>query len=91
MDHLSSVNFYLVAANTSGLKSFGRQLLQLIRHKMDTQRELVNTGLLTSQIVDPDLGVGNTTTETGFGVRFVLTVTITSCGTSTHLERSTVK
>jgi hypothetical protein len=70
---LSSVlDHVLVAANTSSLKSFGRQLLQLIRHKMDTQRELVNTGLLTSQIVDPDLGVGDTTTETGFGVRFVL-------------------
>ena len=56
---------------------------------MDTQRELVHTGLLTTQIVDPDLGVGDTTAETGFGVRLVLTVTITSCGTSTHLERST--
>ena len=57
---------------------------------MDTEGELVNSCLLATQIVDPDLGVGYTTAEPGLGVRLVLTIAITSCGTSTHLERSTV-
>merc|ERR1712218_327821 len=43
-----------VAANTSSLQSLGGELLQLIRHQVDGQRELVNSGLLTSQVEDPD-------------------------------------
>ena len=90
MEHLSlGRDPYLVAANTSGLKGFSGELLILVRHKMDTQREFVNSGLLATQIVDPDLGVGDTTAEPRLGVRLVLTIAITSCRTSTHLERST--
>ena len=75
----------LVTANTGGLKSFSRQLLKFIRHKMDTQREFINSSLFAAQIENSDLGIGDTTTETRLGVRFVLTITITSCGTTTHL------
>merc|ERR1740123_1129732 len=75
----------LVAANTSGLKSLSRELLKFIRHKMDTQREFINSSLFAAQIENSDLGIGDTTTETRLGVRFVLTITITSCRTTTHL------
>jgi len=47
----------LVAANATSLKSLGRDLLLLVAQQVDTERELVNTGLLTTQIVDTDLGV----------------------------------
>merc|ERR1711935_1187589 len=74
----------LVTANTSGLEGFSGKLLKFIRHKMDTQRELIDSSLFAAQIEDSDLGVGDTTTEPRLGVRLVLTITITSCGTTTH-------
>jgi hypothetical protein len=36
---------------------------------VNAEREVVDVGLLTSQIEDTDLGVGNTTVEPGLGVR----------------------
>ena len=56
---------------------------------MDAEWKLVDASLLPAQIEDPDLGIWHTTAEPGLGVRLVLTIAITSCGTSTHLERST--
>jgi len=47
----------LVGANATSLKSLGRDLLLLVAQQVDAQGELVNTGLLTTQIVDTDLGV----------------------------------
>lgn len=41
----------------------GRKLLVLVGNQVDTERELVDTGTLASQIEDPDLRVGNTTVE----------------------------
>lgn len=53
---------------------------------MDTQGELINTGLLTSEIVDTNLRVGDTSTETRLRVRFVLAVAIASRWTATHFD-----
>ena len=47
----------LVGANTTCLQSLGRDLLLLVAEQVDAQGELVNTGLLTTKIVDTDLGV----------------------------------
>jgi hypothetical protein len=47
----------LVGANTTSLEGLGRDLLLLIAEQVDAERELVNVGLLTTQIVDTDLGV----------------------------------
>ena len=76
---------YLVTTDTGSLKSFGGQLLVFIRHKMDTEGELIYTSLFTAQIENPDLGIGDTTAEPRFWVRLVLTIAIASCGTTTHL------
>lgn len=59
----------LVGANTGGLKGLGRQLLILVGDHVHTGGEVVNAGLLTAQIEDTDLGVGNTTVEARLGVR----------------------
>lgn len=59
----------LVGANTGGLEGLGRQLLVLIGDHVHTGGEVVNVGLLTAQIEDADLGVGNTTVEARLGVR----------------------
>ena len=59
----------LVGANTGGLKGLGGQLLILVGDHVHTGGEVVNVGLLTAQIEDTDLGVGNTTVEARLGVR----------------------
>lgn len=43
---------------------------------MDTERKLVNLGLLPTQIVDPDLRIRDSATETRLRIRFVFAVTI---------------
>merc|ERR1719400_2582928 len=50
-----------------------------------TEGELVNTGLLTSQVEDPDLGVGDTTIESALGIGLVLAVAIALGRSPTHL------
>jgi hypothetical protein len=47
----------LVGANTTSFEGLGRDLLLLIAEQVDAERELVNVSLLTTQIVDTDLGV----------------------------------
>src|SRR5438034_3137706 len=41
----------------------------LVRHPVHAQRELVNIGLLATEIEDPDFRIRHTTVEPGFGVR----------------------
>ena len=54
---------------------------------MDTLRRLFALShLLTAQIENPDLGVRDTTAKPRLWVRLVLTVTVTSSGTATHLD-----
>ena len=53
----------LVAADPRRLESLRGELLQLVRHKMDREGELINTSPLPSQVKDPDLGVRDTTVE----------------------------
>ena len=92
----------LVAADAPGLQSLGGQLLQLVRHQVDREGELVNTGLkwrrssssktqqiaahlLTSQVEDPNLGVGDTTIESALGIGLVLAVAIALGRSPAHL------
>lgn len=67
----------LVAANTSGFQGFRAQLFVLIRYQMDAQWEVLDVGLLATEIEDTDLRIWDTTAEPGLGVRLVLTVAIT--------------
>ena len=48
---------YLLAQMRPASKSLGRDLLLLVAQQVDAEGELVNTGLLTTEIVDTDLGV----------------------------------
>ena len=47
----------LVGADTGSLQSLRGQLFLLVRHEMNTQREVIYMGLLTSQVIDTDLRV----------------------------------
>jgi len=79
-----SLDEVLVAADPGGLHGLGGQLLQLVGHQMDGQGELVNSGPLTSQIEDTDLGIGHTPVESRLGVGLVLAITVASRGPTTH-------
>jgi len=43
---------------------------------MNAEREVLYTSLLATQVENPDLGIGYTSTEARLGVRFVLAVPI---------------
>jgi len=80
------LNHVLVGANTGSFESLGTQLFVLIGNHVDAERELVNVGSLTTKIENSDLWVRYTSVESGLWVRLILAVTITSCGTTCHLE-----
>ena len=79
-----------VAADTPSLESLRGELLQLVRDQVDRQRELVNAGLLTSQVEDPNLGVGDTTIESALGIGLVLAVAIALSRSPSHLLKETM-
>lgn len=60
---------------------------------MNAKREVIDVGLLTSQIEDTDLGVGNTTVEPGLrvGLSFEVHVSIHSHPCLVHLFPSIVR
>jgi hypothetical protein len=67
----------LVAANAASLKGLGGQLFILVGHEMHAEGEVFDMSPLSAQIVNSDLGVGDTTTETTLGVWLVLAVAVT--------------
>ena len=62
-----SLDNVLVGANTSGLEGFRRKLLVLVGDEVAAEREVIDGSLLTTEIEDSDLGVGDTTVVSGFG------------------------
>ena len=63
----------LVGADTGGLEGLGAQLLILVGHEVDAEREVIDLGALSAQIEDSDLGIGDTTVEPGLRVRLETT------------------
>lgn len=51
----------LVGHDTGSFESLGGDLLAFLRNDVNDEGELVHRGLLSSDVVDADLGVGNTT------------------------------
>lgn len=51
----------LVGANTGGLEGLRGELLVLVRDEVAAEGEVIDGSLLAAQVVDPDLGVGDTT------------------------------
>ena len=74
-----------VAADTPSLESLRGELLQLVRHQVDRQGEFVNSGLLTSQVKDPDLGIGDSTVKSALGIGLVFAVAIAFSWSPSHL------
>lgn len=61
----------LVGANTGSLEGLGGDLLILVGDEVDAERELVDVGLLATEIEDANLGVGYTTVEARLRVRLL--------------------
>jgi len=75
----------LVGADTGGLESLGGELFILIGDEVDAVREIVDGSALAAEIVNSDLGVGDTTVEPRLGVRLVLAIAVATSWTSGHL------
>jgi len=73
-----------VGANTGGFQSFGGELFILVGDHVDAERELIDSGPLPSQIVNTDLGIGDTPAKPRLGIRFVLAVPIAPRRPATH-------
>ena len=65
-------------------KGDASDLLELVRDKVDAERELQDAGGLVAEVKDADLGIGNTTVEPGLRVRLVLAVPVAAGRTATH-------
>lgn len=59
----------LVGADASGLESLRTQLFVLIGDHVDAEREVIDVRLLTTEVEDANLGIGNTTVEAGLRIR----------------------
>lgn len=58
----------LVGANAGSFQSLGRQLFVLVGDHVNAEREIIDIGLLSSEIEDSNLWVGNTTVESGLRI-----------------------
>jgi hypothetical protein len=76
----------LVGANTGGFEGLGGQLLVLVGDEVNAEREVVDAGLLATEIEDADLGVRYTAVEPALGVGLVLAVTVATGGTASHCD-----
>jgi len=70
----------LVASNAGSFQCLTRHIFLLPTYQMDTERKLIYTFLLHADIINSDLGIRNTTTETGLGVWLVFNLSITPSG-----------
>lgn len=68
----SGLGQVLVAGDTGSLQSAGSQLLLLVRHQVSDEGESIDTDLLGSAIVNPDLSIGDTSAESRLDIRLVL-------------------
>jgi hypothetical protein len=76
----------LVGGDTAGLKSLRGELLELIGDKVDDEGEVLDAGPLVTDVVDTDLGVGDTTAVPRLDVRLVLAVAVALGGAATHFD-----
>jgi len=76
----------LIGANASSFKSLRAQLFVFIGNHVNTKRELVDIGTLSSKIEDSNLGIWYTTVESRLWVWLVLAVAIAARRSSGHFD-----
>lgn len=80
------LNHVLVASNTGSLQSLGSDLLVLVRNQVNGRWESVARRSLVTDVVNTQLGVGDTSAVPRLRVRLVLAVAIAASWSSTHSE-----
>ncbi len=53
---------------------------------MNTEREFIDSGGLLPNVINLDFGIRDSTAKTGFRVRLILTITITTSRATSHFE-----
>ena len=81
----------LVGAHTGSLKSLRGVVLLLKGNKVDTKREVINTGITVSKIIHTDLAVRNTTAIARLDVWLAVLNTVAATRTSAHFQNKTKK
>lgn len=69
----------LVASDTGSFQGLARHVLLLPTDEVNAEGELVDAFLLHPDIVDSDLGIGDTAAKAGLWVGFVLDLAVTPC------------
>ena len=73
-----------ICAYPGSFQCLGTDLFVLVAQQMDTERESIDGGLLSSHIVYPYLGIWDPSAVTGLRVGFVLTISIAASRSSAH-------
>jgi len=74
----------LVASDTGSLKGFRGDLLDLVRNDVDDIGEIVSSGFLSTDIVDSDFGIWDTSVVTRLGIRLSPANAVASGWSTTH-------
>jgi len=73
-----------VAGDAAGLEGLGGDLLDLVGDDVDDEGEVGRGGLLAADVVDADLGVGDTAVVAGFGVGLAAADAVATSWSSAH-------
>ncbi|EPY33059.1 large subunit ribosomal protein L10e [Strigomonas culicis] len=76
----------LVGLNAGRLERLGGDLLQLARHDVQAEGELIDGGAAAANVKVADLRVRHTAAEAGLGVRLVLAEAVALGGTARHVS-----
>jgi len=80
----ASLDKILVTGDTGSLQSLRSDLLLFERNHVDTSAELIDTGLLSSGIIDSNSGIRNTSVVSGLGERLSAPESVASGRSSSH-------
>lgn len=74
-----------VSSDTGSFEGFGGDLLDLVGDDVHDEGEHVGVALLSSDVVDSDFGVRDTSVVPGLGIRLASAAPIASSWSSSHL------
>jgi hypothetical protein len=75
-----------VRTDSTGFKSLRGDLLLFVAEQVDAEREFVDASLLTTEVVDADLGVWDSTAEARLWISLVLLISVAASRTATHCD-----
>jgi len=82
----NGVGEVLVDGDAAGLQGLAGDLLLLVAHQVADEGKEVDGGLLRANVVDLDLGLGDTAAVTGLDVGLILLVAVAAERTTTHVD-----